>query len=126
MSKTKKQSLGARGEELAEAYLKKEGYKIVSRNFRYGYGEIDLIAIKDEILIFMEVKSYQAKPLDLPEYRINKIKRKKMIETAYGFLEQNPQYEQFNRQFDVLLVDFSQYPAQITHYPAAFWLEEPF
>lgn len=49
-----------------------------------------------------------------------------MIETAYGFLEQNPQYEQFNRQFDVLLVDFSQYPAQITHYPAAFWLEEPF
>lgn len=126
MAKTVKQSLGARGEDLAEAFLRKQGFQVVERNFRFGHGEIDLIVRNNDLLVFAEVKSYQTKPLDLPEYRVNKTKQKKIVETAYGFLAQNPEFEDFALRFDVLIVDFSQYPAQITHYPAAFWLEEPF
>ena len=126
MGKTAKQSLGRRGEQMAETYLKERGFRTVKRNYRYGHGEIDLIVHDGEVLAFVEVKSFQAKPLDLPASRVHKAQQKKLIETAYAFLAENSEFANFNVRFDVIIVDFSVYPAQITHYPAAFWLEEPF
>ena len=56
MSETKK--LGDLGEKIAEKYLKDRGYKILDKNFRYSkLGELDLIARKDEGVIFFEVKA---------------------------------------------------------------------
>jgi len=48
---------GNLGEDLAEAYLIKKGYRILNRNFRTRFGEIDLIARKDEMITFFEVKT---------------------------------------------------------------------
>ncbi len=124
--KTGKQQLGQKGEAQALAYLQAKGYQLVTRNYRFGRGEIDLILVKDEILVFAEVKSFFKPPLDLPELRVNKAKQQKIIETGYGFLSEHPQFENYNVRFDVLVVDFSHYPAKVRHYPAAFWLEEPF
>lgn len=45
------------GEEIAANYLKKKGYKIIERNFRKGYGEIDIISTFNNILVFVEVKT---------------------------------------------------------------------
>ncbi len=126
MAKTTKQSLGQKGEQLAERYLNQKGFKTIGRNFRYGHGEIDLIVQKDDLLAFVEVKSFRAQPLDVPELRVNKTKQRKLIETAYGFLAEHPQFEFLNLRFDVIMVDFSIYPARLTHYPAAFWLEGPY
>lgn len=45
------------GEKIAAQFLTKKGYKIIEKNFRKGYGEIDIIAIKDNTLVFVEVKT---------------------------------------------------------------------
>ena len=70
--KPKKHVLGQRGEQQASEYLKKNGYQILSRNYRSGRSEIDIICQKDNTLIFCEVKSFQSKPIDAVEFRINK------------------------------------------------------
>lgn len=49
--------IAKRGEDLAAQYLTKKGYKIIERNFRKGYGEIDIICVKDNTLVFVEVKT---------------------------------------------------------------------
>lgn len=51
------QKIGALGEALAEAMLLEKGYRILSRNFRCRYGEIDIIASKNGVLVFVEVKT---------------------------------------------------------------------
>lgn len=45
------------GEEIATNYLKNKDYKIIDRNFRKGYGEIDIVSIHQNILVFIEVKT---------------------------------------------------------------------
>ena len=52
-----RRSLGDRGEDLAAAALKKQGYKILERNYRTPLGEIDLICRHREVLVFVEVKT---------------------------------------------------------------------
>lgn len=49
--------LGNYGEEVAVKYLQKQGYKILERNFRKGYGEIDIVAKQNETVVFVEVKT---------------------------------------------------------------------
>ena len=80
--------LGKYYEKIAKKYLKKKGYKIISENFRTRFGEIDLIALKNKTLIFVEVKGgkdYWGEPA----YRVNKKKWDKIIKTAKAFLKFN-------------------------------------
>ena len=49
--------IGTLGEELAEIMLQEKGYKILAKNFRCRYGEIDIIALKNKVLAFVEVKT---------------------------------------------------------------------
>ncbi|MCM1272796.1 MAG: YraN family protein [Clostridium sp.] len=51
-----KRSIGAQYEELAAAYLEHQGYKILARNYRNKFGELDIIAKKDGVLVYVEVK----------------------------------------------------------------------
>ncbi len=122
--KTERQKLGTKGERLAADYLTGKGHRIIFRNYRYGKSEIDLISRTDEAIVISEVKSFYADPLGAAEFRIHKHKQKKIIEGAYGFLGEHPEYEGVGVRFDVLIVDFSSYPAQITHYEGAFYDEE--
>ncbi|MFZ4438247.1 MAG: YraN family protein, partial [Syntrophales bacterium] len=50
-------STGKKGEELAAAYLEEAGYRIIERNYRCLFGEIDMVAEEGETLVFVEVKS---------------------------------------------------------------------
>lgn len=124
--KPRKQLLGQKGEQLAVDHLIKNNYQIISRNYRYGKSEIDIICQKNNTLIFCEVKSYQSKPLDAVEFRVNKNKQQQIIQGAYGFIGKNPQFEGQDIRFDVIIVDFSVYPVNIIQHQAAFWLEESF
>ncbi len=121
---TSKQKLGQNGEEIAVQFLKKDGHQIVSRNFRYGRSELDIVSLKDDVLVISEVKSFVSKPLDATEYRVHKAKQQHIIKGTYGFLERFPQYENKPVRFDVIIVDFSAFPAKITQHQEAFWQEQ--
>src|SRR3990167_9583378 len=70
------------GEELAASLLKKNGYKIIERNFRKGYGEIDIIALKNGVLVFIEVKTRTSSKFGAPFEAITPWKLKSLVKTA--------------------------------------------
>lgn len=70
------------GEDKACEYLRKNGYKIIERNFRKGYGEIDIVAIHKNTLVFVEVKTRTSNQFGSPLESINYWKLKSLIKTA--------------------------------------------
>lgn len=96
--------LGKRGEQLAEEYLAKKGYTILYRNWRHSHYEIDIIALKNNIPHFVEVKVRSSKNFGLPEENVTKKKIKFLLQAADEFLFKNQQYKNF--QLDILSIVF--------------------
>src|SRR5215217_5877375 len=96
--------LGKRGEQLAEEYLVKKGYTILYRNWRHSHYEIDIIALKNNIPHFVEVKVRSSKNFGLPEENVTKKKIKFLLQAADEFLFKNQQYTNF--QLDILSIVF--------------------
>lgn len=78
------------GEELAAKYLVKKGYKIIDKNFRKGYGEIDIIAIDKDILVFIEVKTRTSRKFGTPFEQITPFKIKALERTALFYKKLHP------------------------------------
>lgn len=87
---TKKQISGFRGEDLAAEYLKKNGYKIIERNFRAVGGELDIIAIDGDVLSFVEVKARSSSEFGTPLEAITRRKMNSIIKTAQFYKLKNP------------------------------------
>lgn len=121
MKQAQKQILGKNGENVACSYLEKEGHVIVARNYRKGHSEIDIISLENTTVVVSEVKSFFARPLAAAELRVNKKKQQQIIQGVYGFLDENPKYQGNDVRLDVIIVDFSHYPAKITHHRGAFY-----
>jgi putative endonuclease len=113
-------ALGRRGEEIALEYLRRKGFRIVSRGFRLFHGEIDIIAWDGETLVFVEVKTRATTEFGLPEEAVTPAKQVQIRKIARGYLVTSGLGEPDCR-FDVLaiLVPEGEDPA-ITHYPDAF------
>ena len=77
------------GEEYTVRYLKKNGYRILERNFRLKCGEIDIIAQKGEYIIFTEVKTRAANFLARPYEAVDRRKIAKILKTAAIYITQN-------------------------------------
>ncbi len=90
MKSTHRQSLGRRGESIASVYLEHKGYAILDRNWRTPYGEIDLIASKDEVVAFIEVKTRSSASLGPPEISITRKKSEHMVHAAEYYIQQHP------------------------------------
>lgn len=101
--KNKKKHLGQEGEKVAYNYLLQNGYKIINHNFFSPYGEIDLIAIKNSQLIFIEVKT-RSSNLENALSSVSKTKQKRISKTASYFINKNPQYENHITRFDVIAI----------------------
>lgn len=71
-----------RGEEIASHYLQKKGYKIIERNFRKGYGELDIIAVYKGVLVFVEVKTRTSQEFGSPLEAIAPWKLRALIKTV--------------------------------------------
>ncbi len=83
--------LGDIGEGIAVSYLKKNKYKIIEQKYVAGKGEIDIIALKKKVTVFVEVKTRQDKSFGYASEAVNFKKRKKLIETANRYiLERDP------------------------------------
>lgn len=80
---------GDLGEEYTVRYLKKNGYRILERNFRLKCGEIDIIAQKGEYIIFTEVKTRAANFLARPYEAVDRGKIAKILKTAAIYIAQN-------------------------------------
>jgi len=78
---------GDRGERIAADYLKKQGYQIRGRNFRCREGEIDIIAEKDEFLIFIEVRTRRSSSMVTPEESVTPYKLARVIAAAQRYIE---------------------------------------
>ena len=100
--KTRRQKIGKLGEDAAVKYLKKNGYKILERNFRAGrYGEIDIITNDKGQLVFVEVKTKTDEQFGSPEQEFTYQKKKKMRRAIQNYLFKN--YSQ-DRQWRVDLI----------------------
>lgn len=82
--------VGKRGEEIAAKYLQEKGYKILERNYSTKFGEIDLIASKNNILSFVEVKLKQNEDFGTPEEMIGRGKLARVQHMAEFYLLENP------------------------------------
>lgn len=98
----RRQAVGARGEEIATAYLEEHGYTLVARNFRTPYGEIDIVAEKDGFTIFVEVKTRTSSSLGPPEISVTPRKQEHMLSAAEHYCQQN---EVLFWQIDVIAVE---------------------
>ena len=81
-----------RGEEIARKYLLRKEYNIIETNFKVYYGEIDIIATKDDIIYFIEVKQRKTLSLFRPYEAVNASKKDKIIKTSLLFLSENKEY----------------------------------
>jgi putative endonuclease len=114
-----KQELGNYGELLVAKKLMQEGFTIIARNYRIRGGEIDIIARKEEILAFVEVKTRQNIRFPLSQV-VTPLKQKTIIRTAKQFLLQHNQKTLDTiLRFDVALVEGKD-TLSITYIPNAF------
>ena len=110
---------GADGENKAVGFLISENYSIVARNWRTRYGEIDIIAFKDDTLVFAEVKTLPSGQLETLAHELDKRKQKKIVKTAQFFLLNHREYSNSKIRFDVLVVDMPGLPS-VYHIVDAF------
>jgi putative endonuclease len=93
---------GKKGEQLAELYLSSIGFNILHRNWRYSRYEIDLIATKENILHFIEVKTRTNSNFGMPEENVDVKKLEHVMTAAEEFLYQFPEWKII--QYDVLSI----------------------
>jgi putative endonuclease len=107
---------GGAGETAAAAFLEEKGMRILERNFRSRTGEIDLIALEGETLIFVEVKTWSSYGIDALEQALDAKKQHKIIETSKYFLSLHREYRYMTIRFDVIFIS----SRGITHLASAF------
>ncbi|MBP3284053.1 MAG: YraN family protein [Clostridia bacterium] len=78
--------LGNFGEDAAEKFLKRQGYKILERNYRCRFGEVDLVALEDGCLVFVEVKTRVSEKYGNPSNAVNGMKLQHMKKTALSYI----------------------------------------
>ncbi len=98
--------IGARGEDLAVEWLRKNGYLIVARNWREGRYELDIVAQNGFSLHLVEVKSRLKGGWSTPEDAITENKRAALMKAANRYLGAHP--TDLEPQFDLIAVDFGQ------------------
>ena len=95
--------LGDWGEQIAVDYLISKNVKVIGRNIRTGYGEIDILGQENGIIIFFEVKTRRTEEFGNPEDAVNYKKREHMRNSALDFMQSNPDLE-MDWRIDVIAI----------------------
>ena len=103
-----KGELGSWGEGLAAQWLAQQGFTIFKRNFRHGRYEVDIVAGRDSILHFIEVKCRRSATFGHPEESVNRKKLKHVLRGGTGWLVQWPGHRRV--QYDVLAITLRKQP----------------
>jgi putative endonuclease len=112
---------GSRSERAAVRFLRRLGYRIVARNLRYSEGELDLVAVDGDVVVFVEVRSTASADIERAALSVDLAKQRRLTKLARHFLQEKRLLGSPAR-FDVLAISW---PAQqreptIVHYPSAF------
>lgn len=95
-------ALGKEGEQLAGKWLAEKGYEILHRNWRYSHYEIDIIALKKNVLHVVEVKARKSTAFGNPEDSVTRKKFKYLQKATDEFLYRHPGYQLL--QYDILSI----------------------
>jgi len=85
------QEVGNWGETLAAKYLTERGYRVLARNARTPYGELDIVARQGETLVFVEVKTRTSTRFGQPEDSVTPKKKAHLVAAAQAYLQQHPE-----------------------------------
>jgi len=104
-----RQKIGQVGENIATNYLKEKGYKILDRNLKTKWGELDIVANKNKTIIFVEVKTLIKKPNSsfLPEDEITFHKAKQLQKMAQIYLSCKKLPLDIAQQIDIIAIEFN-------------------
>lgn len=111
-------TLGKEGEELALRFLKKQGYRIIGKNYRTPFGEIDIIADDGGVLVFVEVKTRSGDAFGSPFEAVDRKKRDKIRKVALCYMKRIR--KEPPARFDVLSIDVDGRQKKIDHIKDAF------
>lgn len=111
--------LGIKGENIACNYLENKGYQILEKNYRYKKSEIDIIALQDNCIVFVEVKTRRNAIFDIPENAITRKKMDKLQEGALYYIEMNNISNEL--RFDIITIITENNQVEINHIENAFW-----
>lgn len=109
---------GISGEELAIRFLKEKGYEILEKNWRFQHEEIDIIALKEGILVIAEVKTRRSNYFGDPEEFVTRQKQKHLIRAANAYIERNNL--DVEARFDIISVIISGQKNKVHHIEDAF------
>ena len=116
---SKHSKIGIKGEEIASNFLLNKGYNILFRNWRYGNKEVDIIAAKNDIIVFVEVKTRSGDRYQFPEEAVNKKKQTLLKAAADGYTDQSN--AKCNIRFDIVSVLLeNDFVKEIVHFEEAF------
>lgn len=116
-----KKVIGDAVESRVASHLAKQGFQIQYRNFRCRLGEIDLIGIHENQLIFVEVRSKSRQDYGTAAESVNFRKQKKLIRTAQFFLACHPHFANAACRFDVVAVTLEKSDPEIEWIKNAFY-----
>jgi putative endonuclease len=102
-------NLGQAGEDLVAEHYKAQGYKLLERNYIFPkgkqVGELDLVFVKDQELIFVEVKARTSNQFGTPFEAVDFYKQQKLVKMAKLYLKTKLQFQDYNYRIDVAAVD---------------------
>jgi len=111
---------GDAAEERACRHLDRSGFTIVERNYRTKGGEIDIVARKGDVLVFVEVRSLEVPDFGTPEESVTPAKRRRIVVAARHYLSKVPPSSWREARFDVIAIEGIGEAAVLRHYQAAF------
>jgi len=120
MNDRSKKEVGDRGEDIAADLLKGKNYEIIERNYRYGHGEIDIVAKIGDVLVFVEVKTRKNLEFGPPELAVTKNKQRQIRKVAEMYLVENEITDLDCRMDVVAILIKRNLPPEINHIENAF------
>ena len=112
--------IGEQTEQLASEYLRRNGLKMLTRNFRSPRGELDMVMEDGETLVFVEVRYRRNSQFGSGAESVDRHKQQRLISSAAYYLQKNHQYSNRPTRFDVVSISME------ANKPAIDWIQDAF
>ncbi|MCF7845493.1 MAG: YraN family protein [Candidatus Pacebacteria bacterium] len=111
-----KQKVGIRGEDVACRYLQENGFQVLERNYKTKYVEMDLVALKDDEVVFVEVRTKTGERFGSPEETIKKDKIRRLKRGAVGYAQRKNYEGQYRIDLICVVLNNQGEVERVTHY----------